>query len=586
MKLTIETNEDNPKKVYGNVKFWCNYFGVTGRKYYHVFFGFILISIPYIGLLYILIRGRENISIIYQIVISSLFYIFEIINMILGCCTDPGILPRQGKDFYYTTNRPLQRSVINGHFIILTYCYSCSLYRPPRTSHCSVCDNCVERFDHHCIWLGTCVGKRNYKYFYYLVCFLTISGIFQIICAIYYVTIESKKYINKENNSLFIVIGYSSVAFYNILFIVFFLGKLFVIHTMLVFKNITFYEYIKKKLDIYPLNPFKKFVLDVWKRFIFSLPNKSLFISYLIKLAENEEMYNKEIEIMENNRNNNKPLTERERKDSIINKRNRNKEVTNNSHNISNYHQNQNSELEEINKKKYFNINSEEREIKKIDNKNSFIKQTDLNDNKINIRPFISLKDKLIHNKKNEINENKTENKKEKEKEIIFPKNLIKIKKGLSPITNQLSNIASSYYSDTVKSVEKEDNEKNVKLNNSNYIKNDLLASNEKDNGLCFPNNEDRIDENKNKLNENNKKVNGGPDIIFSNNLEISPNKFYKRNYFNIDLSEEKSNVGEEIKININADKIKILRNNRVNNFIQERINQNEEHSLNFYHED
>ena len=220
MKATIDTNEDNPKKIYGKIIFWCNKFGITGRKFYHVFFAFILISIPFIGLLVILIKIRENIPIHYQLVISSFFYIIEIVNMILGCCTDPGILPRQGQDFYYTTNRPLNRKVINGQFIILTYCYSCSFYRPPRTSHCSVCDNCVERFDHHCIWLGTCIGKRNYRYFYCLIASLFISGIFQIICSVYYVAFESIKFRKKEDNSLLLIIGLSSVAFYNILFLV------------------------------------------------------------------------------------------------------------------------------------------------------------------------------------------------------------------------------------------------------------------------------------------------------------------------------------------------------------------------------
>ena len=27
----------------------------------------------------------------------------------------------------------------------------------------SWCDNCVEIFDHHCLVLGTCIGKRNLK---------------------------------------------------------------------------------------------------------------------------------------------------------------------------------------------------------------------------------------------------------------------------------------------------------------------------------------------------------------------------------------------------------------------------------------
>ena len=157
-----------PKKLYGNNELWCCRFGITGKKYYHMLNAFILYTIPYLVMLIILILEKDNLSIIYPIIITSTLYFIQLLSTILGGCSDPGILARQRKDYYYNTNRPALKYVINGHIYTFNYCYSCSLYRPPRTSHCSLCDNCVERFDHHCLWLGTCIGKRNYRYFYFL----------------------------------------------------------------------------------------------------------------------------------------------------------------------------------------------------------------------------------------------------------------------------------------------------------------------------------------------------------------------------------------------------------------------------------
>lgn len=60
-------------------------------------------------------------------------------------------------------------------------CHKCKCIRRTRSRHCNHCARCVSDFDHHCIYLGTCIGRNNRLDFMILFVMLTISSLIGIV---------------------------------------------------------------------------------------------------------------------------------------------------------------------------------------------------------------------------------------------------------------------------------------------------------------------------------------------------------------------------------------------------------------------
>ncbi|KAK8649845.1 hypothetical protein V6N13_139499 [Hibiscus sabdariffa] len=93
---------------------------------------------------------------------------------------DPGFIKRNVHDHQdIKDDEPLLKIEVNNPALLAgnwsQLCTTCKIVRPLRAKHCSVCDRCVEQFDHHCPWVANCVGKKN-KWDFFIFIVLEVSA--------------------------------------------------------------------------------------------------------------------------------------------------------------------------------------------------------------------------------------------------------------------------------------------------------------------------------------------------------------------------------------------------------------------------
>jgi len=128
----------------------------------------------------------------------------------------------------------------------LRYCNTCNLHKPPRATHCGICDNCVDRFDHHCQYfikslfaffhhlkkphkkirslvnleykfcviavifieflfrVGNCIGRRNYRFFLLYVTFVPLTAMYIMAVTIYKMVADANEHYTGSSSDAFV----------------------------------------------------------------------------------------------------------------------------------------------------------------------------------------------------------------------------------------------------------------------------------------------------------------------------------------------------------------------------------------------
>ncbi|KNZ58754.1 hypothetical protein VP01_1868g2 [Puccinia sorghi] len=173
-----------------------------------------------------------------------------------------------------SANNKLDPNLLSGEevgWIQSKWCTTCESYRPPRSSHCRLCDCCIDGIDHHCSYLNVsspyvnCIGSRNYRSFFVFLMTSVMSLLMIIGCTIWKLFFNLDRLNNwhvlanlKHNPIIIFVL---CITFLLVLPISALLGY----HMFLTCNGLTTVEYIKSQTTKRVIKENKKLVNQIYR---------------------------------------------------------------------------------------------------------------------------------------------------------------------------------------------------------------------------------------------------------------------------------------------------------------------------------
>lgn len=245
------------KRDDSHTKSFCGGRFVTGPDSLYFYLTLAIIYLPQIPFIVLICTYFEDKMSPAVYVIIGYLLLFSAAALMLAAFSDPGVAPR-GRPLaednpFAIENKVTQvrKYTVKGVELETKWCDTCNIYRPIRTSHCGICNNCVENFDHHCPWVGNCVGRRNYRYYLMFIFAAVLICLYVIALSIAHIILNTNAS-DKPTRSEQIKDGFAASYYFAIILPVYavaglgFVGGLSGFHCYLVGNGISTNEFIKK----------------------------------------------------------------------------------------------------------------------------------------------------------------------------------------------------------------------------------------------------------------------------------------------------------------------------------------------------
>ncbi|CAD0196821.1 unnamed protein product [Chrysodeixis includens] len=218
---------------------------------------------------FILIKIQRDTLRTINVVIFIVLYVLHVASHLAASLIDPSEEELRSLE---VNNVPEFNRDVHAHVIENGRCHLCNINTSStKTKHCSICNKCVDEFDHHCKWLNNCIGQRNYVAF--IACVTTallISTITGALCATdlallllspKYLSIEAQNFMNcssSDNSTLTVCNNSLPIITFLVLFWATASGigcallHLCCFHLYLTFLGVSTYEYVVRSDESRP----------------------------------------------------------------------------------------------------------------------------------------------------------------------------------------------------------------------------------------------------------------------------------------------------------------------------------------------